>query len=249
MSIKVELHPGIDKGKPFPWKCPHCQHDTTISNESHWASDISLLDSQGSENQEHHRVGIHFNRCPNRDCLKFTFMVVYFEHGEFQSGNRKKTGYRSTGAWCKPEASGRVWPKEVRIPDVILEDYNEANLILSKSPKASATLARRCLQGIIRDFWNISKNTLNQEISSLEEKIDDPELWRAIDTIRKVGNIGAHMEKDTDKIISVDTGEAETLLNLVELLIDEWYVSRHHRQLRISQAIDLGKEKDQKKNS
>ncbi|MCB1884663.1 MAG: DUF4145 domain-containing protein [Geminicoccaceae bacterium] len=29
------------------------------------------------------------------------------------------------------------------------------------SPKASATLSRRCLQSMIRDFWTISKDTLN----------------------------------------------------------------------------------------
>jgi hypothetical protein len=43
------------------------------------------------------------------------------------------------------------------IPEQIKDDYYEACSILNLSPKASATLARRCLQGMIRDFWGITK--------------------------------------------------------------------------------------------
>ena len=41
------------------------------------------------------------------------------------------------------------------VPVQIRSDYEEAYAILSISPKASATLSRRCLQGMIHDFWDI----------------------------------------------------------------------------------------------
>jgi hypothetical protein len=49
-----------------------------------------------------------------------------------------------------PSSSAKTFPNYV--PKVILDDYNEACLIRDLSPKASATLSRRCLQGMIRDL-------------------------------------------------------------------------------------------------
>ena len=42
------------------------------------------------------------------------------------------------------------------IPAQIRQDYGESCKIVSLSPKAFATLSRRCLQEIIRDFWSIN---------------------------------------------------------------------------------------------
>ena len=50
--------------------------------------------------------------------------------------------------------------------------------------------------------------------------------------MRKVGNIGAHMEKDINVIVPVDEGEAELLVQLVETLIEDCYVARHKRWRR-----------------
>ena len=50
-----------------------------------------------------------------------------------------------------PESDAKVFPDY--IPQQIREDYVEASKIKELSPKASATLSRRCLQGMIRDFW------------------------------------------------------------------------------------------------
>ena len=73
------------------------------------------------------------------------------------------------------------------------------------SPKASATLARRALQGMIRDYWKVSKGRLIDEIDAIKEKVD-PITWKAIDAIRRIGNIGAHMEKDINVIIADGVG-------------------------------------------
>ena len=91
------------------------------------------------------------------------------------------------------------------------DDYVQACRIRDLSPKASATLARRCLQGMIRDFAKITKKRLVDEIDALRELAtagNAPagvtlESVEAIDHVRSIGNIGAHMEADVDKIIDI----------------------------------------------
>ncbi len=146
--------------------------------------------------------------------------------------------YKSTGdpllSWAmKPQSMAKVFPDY--IPQVIRDDYEEACLICNLSPNASATISRRCLQGIIRDFWEVKtdRGDLYGEIGSIKEKIDR-ETWDAIDAMRKIGNIGAHMEKDINVIVDVDPNEAELLIGLIELLLKETYVAREERRERLA---------------
>ena len=96
---------------------------------------------------------------------------------------------------------------------------------------------------MIRDFAGIQKATLLAEIDALRKAVDDrtaPEAVthdhiEAIDAVRGIGNIGAHMEKDINIIVEVDPGEAQALIELVEILFDEWYVARNKRQERLAQ--------------
>jgi hypothetical protein len=131
-----------------------------------------------------------------------------------------------------PDSSAKPQPDYIPVP--IVNDYNEACRIKDLSPKASATLARRCLQGMIRDYWKISKSRLIDEITALKDKVS-PEVWDSLDAVRSVGNIGAHMEKDVNVIVDIEPGEAELLLKLIEDLFDDWYVTRHNRQERQKQ--------------
>ena len=115
------------------------------------------------------------------------------------------------------------------IPEQIRNDYEEASQIIDKSPKAAATLLRRCLQGMIRDFWGIAKGRLIDEIDGIKDKITASQ-WKALDGLRHIGNIGAHMEKDVNLIIDVTSDEANKLLRLIELLLEKWYVSRYEEE-------------------
>jgi hypothetical protein len=104
---------------------------------------------------------------------------------------------------------------------------------------------------MIRDFCNIAKGTLHEEIKALEAAIAEgkapagvtPESVDAIDQVRSVGNIGAHMEKNIDLIVPVDEGEAQILIDLVELLFEEWYVARHGRQQKLARVAKLAGDK------
>lgn len=139
-----------------------------------------------------------------------------------------------------PQSKSKVFPNY--IPEPIIQDYEEACAILELSPKASATLARRCLQGMIRDFWKISMSRLIDEINAIEEKVD-PITWKAIDATRKIGNIGAHMEKDINLIIEVDADEALLLIQLIEMLIEEWYIHRYEREEKLKALIEMSEAK------
>ena len=95
---------------------------------------------------------------------------------------------------------------------------------------------------MIRDFWGISKNRLVDEIEEIADKIR-PEVHRAIHGLRKIGNIGAHMENDVNKIVEVEPFEAEKLIKLIELLMDDWYVKRHESELLCAEIDEIASSK------
>lgn len=95
---------------------------------------------------------------------------------------------------------------------------------------------------MIRDFWGVKKQNLKQEIEAIKDQVD-PLTWEAIDSVRKVGNIAAHMEKDINLIVEVEPDEAALLFGLVETLIRDWYIARHERQERLKAIVDLGRTK------
>jgi len=219
------------------WTCPYCNRPCTIGEH-----DVTELIGNGEISSEYgtYRATTTVIVCPNAECRKQSISLRI---------NQYDLMYRTTGKtlfnWnLIPESSAKPFPDY--IPLQILNDYSEACLIQNKSPKASATLSRRCLQGIIRDFWKIKKHKLADEINELKERID-AETWNAIDSVRLVGNIGAHMEKDVDLIIDVDPDEAGLLIWLIETLLTDWYIQRHERQKRMAGLVELAEKKKQEK--
>ncbi len=221
--------------------CPFCNQVATItdSNTSYGSHTFDEANKDGD-------LGIKTEVvvCPNPSCREY--MIVASLHKHKFNGSSWTLLKDPIEIWqLRPKSLSKPFPEY--IPKPILDDYKEACLIVNDSPKASATLSRRCLQGIIRDFWKITKPKLFDAIKELEVKID-PSTWRAIDGVRSVGNIGAHMEKDIDLIVDVDPEEAKTLIGLIEFLLKDWYVLRHDREEHMQKVIDLAKQKaDEKK--
>ena len=140
----------------------------------------------------------------------------------------------------RPASAARSYPDYIPAP--LRQDYEEACAIRDISPKASATLSRRCLQGIIRDYWDITKPRLIEEIAALQS-ITDPLTWSAIDAVRSIGNIGAHMEKDINLIIEVDPKEASMLIGLIETLFKDCYIARHQREEHLKAITEVAETK------
>ena len=104
---------------------------------------------------------------------------------------------------------------------------------------------------MIRDFCKIVRGRLVDEIDELRSAVTDGnsppgvtiETVDAIDHVRGLGNIGAHMEKDIDLIVPVDKNEARALIELIEMLFEEWYVARHTRKDKLLSISKIGNEK------
>lgn len=226
---------------PFPWTCPYCARDTTVTEERvHEAG--THLTINNADGDKH--FGYFFVVCPNKGCRRFTLTAMLHSSGfDRQWGTHRKKELEQV--WhLIPPSKAKVFPDYV--PKPIIDDYSEACLIAEPSPKASATLARRCLQGLIRDFWKVKPGRLVDEIKAIEDKVD-PITWAAIDSVRTVGNIGAHMEKDINLIVEVDPHEAELLIGLIETLIQDWYVAREERQTRLAAITAMAGMKKPKK--
>ena len=218
------------------YTCPYCSHHSTIvgsDTRNSWNHIYMNLTEKGQIG-----FGLQTIRCVNPDCNKL-FLHVRLTKSRLHQGSYVEGDDIQT--WqLLPESSAKVLPEY--IPEVIQEDYYEACRIRDLSPKASATLARRCLQGMIRDFFGILKPTLYEEIKELEGKVDQ-DVWESIDAVREVGNIGAHMKKDINIIVDVEPEEAQLLLGLIEQLVDDWYVAREDRRKRAEKLKNLAAEK------
>ena len=228
----------------FSWTCPYCNKLTTITGANITQSEHPFL---RAFRDDAFVLVTDVIVCPNHECQEYAITA------SLRKGIKDNRPY-SIGvsvhpvlnedpilSWnIKPQSHAKQFPSY--IPQVIIADYKEACLIQSLSPKASATLARRCLQGIIRDFWKVNERNLFTEINAIQEKVA-PQTWEAINAVRLVGNIGAHMEKDINLIIDVEPNEAEALIKLTEILIKDWYIARQERENNLTSVIDIANQK------
>ncbi|CAM8001939.1 DUF4145 domain-containing protein [Leclercia adecarboxylata] len=219
------------------WVCPHCNHAAVIRDEDRCSSDFDLESTYGEI--KYITTGI---TCPNPQCHRPTIIITEKRYSSLPNGNKYlNPNGKNLVAYPRSEKQrAKEYPNY--IPAVVLDDYKEACSIVELSPKASATLSRRCLQGMIRDFWSVKADTLFNEIQAIEDKVD-PAVWEAIDSTRKVGNIGAHMEKDINLIIDVSSEEADLLIAMIEMLLDDWYVARHEKQQKLQRIKDIAAKK------
>jgi len=225
------------------FKCKYCSHHSTITEPDQFFYWEQIVINEST----HGPIGlnIHVITCPNPDCKKLTLKIFLTDAINNERTHWKWVAKKIYQEWqLLPESEAIVLPEY--IPEPIQQDYYEACRIRDLSPKASATLARRCLQGMIRDFFNISKSRLKDEIDAIEDKVD-PDVFAAIEAVRNVGNIGAHMEKDINLIIDVESNEAQLLIELIEQLVEDWYVTRKGKQIRLAKITALAESKKEKK--
>lgn len=207
------------------YNCPFCNHVMALNDSTSkvWTPNFDDGIWYNKDNIPKELIAISFFKCPN--CNKITI-------------NARGLGKDVKDIFIPiyPNSHAKQFPNY--IPQAILDDYEEACAIVNLSPKASATLSRRCLQGMIRDFWDVKKSRLVDEIEALKEKIH-PTQWKVIDGVRRIGNIGAHMEKDINLIIDIEPDEAIKLIKLIELLLFSWYIKRHEEESLYNDIIEL----------
>lgn len=207
-------------GYPVP------NHDDTFREDEHYF--LANRPHVVSEESSNDKITIQTMKCPN--CHKVSVDIVGVGS---QFPNRIMH--------FNPISLAKVYPDY--IPQAIRSDYEEAHAILNLSPKASATLSRRCLQGMIRDFWGISKARLVDEIDALKKESVDPSTKIVLDALRKLGNIGAHPEKDVNLIVDIEPSEAHKLLEFIELLMQKWYIERHEHEKLLQKILEIDEDK------
>ncbi len=149
------------------------------------------------------------------------------------------TGLIVLGRWVDEEGDGpygeefmlyptgpQPRPLGPEVTEKFARDFREASMVVDLSPKASAALSRRLLQRILHEKAGV-RGDLNAEIETVIEQGHLPsDLAHDLDMIRTTGNFAAHPIKSTStgEVVDVEPGEAEGLLDLVEELLDYYFV-------------------------
>jgi len=215
------------------FRCPFCGMIMAVTDDTYKYITFSFSSLSQKWTDIQRAIELQFYNCPN--CGEIS---VYAKGNSEEIADLKVNIY--------PRFNCQNYPDY--IPEAIRSDYKEACAIVELSPKASATLSRRCLQGMISDYWGIKKDRLVDAIDELEDKIP-ADLFRAINSLRKLGNIGAHMEKDINLIVDIDPDEAQKLITLIELLMKEWYINRHEREELYGNILSIDAEKQAQRKS
>jgi hypothetical protein len=119
--------------------------------------------------------------------------------GKQHSDNRFKVSY------CERCKGNTIWfgenivfpqnlivqPANSDLPPDIIEDYNEAALVLNNSPRSSAALLRLAIQKLCQ-FLGESGRDLNNDIKNLVSKGLPPKVQEALDSVRVIGNESVH---------------------------------------------------------
>jgi hypothetical protein len=166
-----------------------------------------------------------------RTCPACGRFIIHFENGTPAAAYTQGT----VGARFHIVAKTMmIWPKGVsrapvppEVPSGIVEDYQEACLVLGDSPKASAALSRRCLQNMLRLAGKVKPSELSAEIQQVIDSGALPNtLAESIDAVRVIGNFAAHpiKSKSTGEIVAVEPDEAEWNLDVLESLFDFYFV-------------------------
>lgn len=218
-------------------KCPYC---TKIIHFEPWREDAWKYDAPKGKSTG---FDVSSGFCPS--CKKLIVLVrngIYLEDGRIE---RLETIHDEVIVYPK-HANSREIPSEV--PEQYRKDFNEAEIILPLSPKASAAIGRRLLQRILREEYKLGPSNLAKEIEKFIHLPNVPShLTQAVDVIRSVGNFAAHPLKDTNtgEIVNVEAGEADWILDVLESLFDFTFVQpirlKERKEKLNAKLVSLGK--------
>jgi hypothetical protein len=219
-----------------PMKCPHCRiafyaksNPSLLGQDVTGTWQVDFIECPSCNNAIITLINGSMSKTPN-GAMGFTFEII---------------PERIIAAW--PRTSLRP-PCPQEVPNELADDYKEACLVLTDSPKASAALSRRCLQNLLRDAAKVKYGDLANEIQQVLESNSLPTyIAEAIDAVRNIGNFAAHPMKSrtTGDIVPVEPEEASWNLNVLETLFDFYYVQPVQlltKKLLLNQKLqELGK--------
>lgn len=215
-----------------PCKDVFAQHFVTFKENDYMHINITTPSDPTRQPYPKETIQVCFYKCPSCKEISITLQGI----GE---------SVKDTFACIYPNSPAKHFPDY--IPTSIRNDYKEAYAIVKLSPKASATLSRRCLQAMIRDFWGINKKTLYAEIEALEDSIPSNQK-EVLHSLRNIGNIGAHPEADVNTIIDIEPEDSIKLIKVIEFFMDKWYIDRYEREKLFREINDINDEMQSNRN-
>jgi hypothetical protein len=184
--------------------------------------------------KEYNQVDVEFYKCPNTECNQVDLLL--------KTGN----DLGSISKWIIPISNAKSYPN---INPTIGQLYKEAHAVLSISISASVALARACLEHIlIKEFALNGK--LVKMIETLEDNIKnnsvklDTSFINAFHALREAGNSTLHADINID----LTTEDAELLLKVLEMLLDEIYINRVHRTESLNRIDSIRKRVEEKRD-
>lgn len=190
-------------------KCPHCLEGI----HENWTK-VAVLGGDADV-----AAGREFETMTCPECGRH---IVQLKTFRYAGGGVRVAAHRR---FVHPIATSRAIPPELE--GEYATDFREACAVLPLSPKASAAISRRLLQHVIREQAGIKKRNLDEEINELlAANVLPADLAEDLDAIRQIGNFSAHPIKSTETgtVVEVEEGEAEWLLDLLEELLDVYFV-------------------------
>ncbi len=222
-------------------ECPYCKAYVVVPKENR-----VVINQPGAKGDTVTAL-CHFF-CPNSDCNQ---LIVAMLRGTYPPQNTLAFGGFGAHSIELDEVEV-LWPRGVarkapsEAPPDTGRDFEEAAAVLLMSPRASAALSRRCLQFVLRDAGEVKHRNLADEIDEAAKALPS-HLADDLHYLRKIGNFAAHPDKDaTGRIIPVEPGEAEWLLEVLAGLFDHYYVkpkrAESRRRALDQKLVDAGKE-------
>jgi uncharacterized protein DUF4145 len=225
---------GVREDSGLAARCPHCGVLGVFPKLSRNSLVAQQCVAIGSSRIKKNENRIIHEYCQSSDCGK----DVLIRHEVFNSD----------GPEIKPNLT-LLWPVEVRpskapasLKDDARLDYDEARLVLPYSAAAAATLARRCLQHVLRSELGIKNGRLFEEIGIAVRSDELTKPTRdALDVVRQIGNWGAHpMNDQSNTLIRVTSEEAEYTIEILEMLFIDLY-EQPEKAKAMSKRLELRK--------
>jgi hypothetical protein len=129
----------------------------------------------------------------------------------------------------EPATTFRPPPSE-HVPETWRKDYVEASVIQAMSPKSSAALLRRILDGMLRE--KTSPATVHAMIEALKGVLPDY-VWSGLHDLREFGNLSAHPTwNNVGQIVDVEPNEVEMCFEVIDEMFEHWYEAPQREQQR-----------------
>lgn len=145
--------------------------------------------------------------------------------------------------WIHPKPIDATAKAPEGTPIEFARDYREAVEVLGISPNASAALARRGIERVLREHYKINADSLANCISNaIKQKLVPSELSDILDAARTIGNHGAHPLESghSGEIIEVSKEEVLLSLEILKYLLDYAFArAERKKKARLAEKYKL----------